>query len=101
MRIDRFLAAQCPELSRARVQELIDLGHVHVDGKPATKGSLRLRGGERITVEITERPAVVAEPEAIPLDVLYEDEDVIAINKPAGMTVPKRLCLMLGLGGYR
>ena len=86
-RLDRFLAAQCPELSHTRVQELIDSGHVHLDGKPAKKGSLHLRGSEKITVEVTERPAIVAKAEAIPVEVLYEDEDVIAINKPAGMTV--------------
>jgi 23S rRNA pseudouridine1911/1915/1917 synthase len=87
MRLDRFVAVQCPELSRTRVQELIGTDHVRVNGKPASKGSLRLRGGEKITVEIFERPAIAARPEAIPLEVLYEDEDVIAINKPAGMTV--------------
>lgn len=86
-RLDRFVARQCPELSRTRIQELIDSGHVHLDGKPAKRGSLHLRGGEKITVEISERPAIVAKAEAIPLEVLYEDEDVIAINKPAGMTV--------------
>jgi 23S rRNA pseudouridine1911/1915/1917 synthase len=86
-RLDRFIAAQCPELSRTRVQELIDSGHVLLDDKAARKGSVHLRGGEKITVEITERPAVVAKAESVPLNVLYEDEDVIAINKPAGMTV--------------
>ena len=87
MRLDRFLAEQWPELSRTRVQELIEEGHVSVDGKPARKGSLRLRGDENIVVEIHERPATAAKPESIPLEILYEDEDVIAINKPAGMTV--------------
>jgi 23S rRNA pseudouridine1911/1915/1917 synthase len=86
-RLDRFVAAQCPELSRTRVQELIESGLVRIDGKAASKGALHLRGGEKITLEITERPAIRAEAEAIPLDVLYEDDDVIAINKPAGMTV--------------
>jgi 23S rRNA pseudouridine1911/1915/1917 synthase len=86
-RLDRFVAAQCPELSRTRVQELIDAGKVHLNGKPAIKGSLHLRGGDKVSVEITERPPIVAKAEAIPLEVLYEDEDVIAINKPAGMTV--------------
>lgn len=86
-RLDRFIALQCPELSRTRVQELIDSGCVHLDGKVATKGSLHLRGNEVITVEITERPAMAAQAECIPLEVLYEDEDVVAINKPAGMTV--------------
>ena len=87
MRLDRFIAAQCPELTRTRVQELIDSGNVFLDGKAAKKGAIHLRGGEKIIVEIMERPAVVAKAEAIPLEVLYEDEDVIAINKPAGMTV--------------
>jgi 23S rRNA pseudouridine1911/1915/1917 synthase len=86
-RLDRFIAAACPELSRTRVQELIEAGLVRVDGKVASKGAVHLRGGEKITVEITERPAIVAVAEAIPLDVLYEDADVIAINKAAGMTV--------------
>lgn len=86
-RLDRVVAARCAELSRTRVQELIDAGLVRVDGRAAKKGSVRLRGGEKVSVEIKERPAMVAKAEPIPLEVLYEDEDVIAINKPAGMTV--------------
>ncbi len=86
-RLDRFVAAQCPELSRTRVQELIESGHVLVDGKAASKGSVHLRARQKISVKVSERPAIVAAAEAIPLDVLYEDEDVIAINKAAGMTV--------------
>jgi 23S rRNA pseudouridine1911/1915/1917 synthase len=66
---------------------LIESGLVQIDGNAAKKGSLQLRGGEKITLEITERPPIVAEAESIPLDVLYEDDDVVAINKPAGMTV--------------
>ena len=86
-RLDRFVAVQCPELSRVRVQELIDSGRVQVDNRPAKKGSLHLRGGEKISIEITERPPIVAKPESISLEILYEDDDVLAINKPAGMTV--------------
>lgn len=86
-RLDRLIAAQCPALSRTRVQELIESGHVQLDGRPANKGSVRLRGGEQIIVEMSERPTVAAKPESIPLEVLYEDEDIMAINKPAGMTV--------------
>jgi 23S rRNA pseudouridine1911/1915/1917 synthase len=86
-RLDRAVASHCAQLSRTRVQELIDTGLVLVDGSAAKKGSVRLRGGEEITVEAPERPVIVARAEVIPLDVLYEDEDVIAINKPAGMTV--------------
>jgi 23S rRNA pseudouridine1911/1915/1917 synthase len=86
-RLDRAVALHCAQLSRTRVQELIDAGLVLVNGSAAKKGSVRLRGGEKITLEAQERPVIVAKAEAIPLDVLYEDEDVLAINKPAGMTV--------------
>jgi len=85
-RLDRFVAAHCPELSRSRVQELIDGGLVLVNGKPA-KSSLKVRGGELVTVRARPRSAPRAEAETITLDVLYEDDDVIVINKPAGMTV--------------
>ena len=85
-RLDRFIAGRCPELSRTRIQELIEAGLVLVDGRLA-KPAQRLRGGERVSVQVQPRPAPRAEPEAIPLEVLYEDEDVIAIDKPAGMTV--------------
>jgi 23S rRNA pseudouridine1911/1915/1917 synthase len=85
-RLDRFVAANCPDLSRARVQELIEAGLVLVNSRPA-KGSHRVRNGERIQVQIQPRPPLRAEAESIPLDILYEDEDVIAVNKPAGMTV--------------
>ena len=85
-RLDRYLAAQLPELSRTRIQELIRSGFVLVDAH-AVKDSLRLKGGERISVDPQPRPPLRAEPEAIPLEVLYEDEDVVVINKPAGMTV--------------
>ena len=87
IRLDRFIADQCPELSRTRVQELIESGTVLIGGKAAIKGSAKLRGGEKITIEITERAAPQAVAESIPLDVLYEDDDLIAINKAAGMTV--------------
>src|SRR6266481_5293937 len=86
-RLDRIVTAHCAELSRTRVQELIEVGLVLVDDRVAKKGSQHLHGGERITLDAEERPPVHAEAEAIPLDILYEDEDVIAVNKPAGMTV--------------
>lgn len=86
VRLDRYLASQLPELSRTRIQELIEAGLVLVDGKPP-KGAHRLRGGEKLTVEAQARPAMRAEAEQIPLEILYEDDDVIVVNKPAGMTV--------------
>ena len=87
LRLDQFLASQLPETSRARVQELISQSLVRVDDKLA-KASLRLRGGE--TIEIlgeVQRPPLRAIPEDIPLDVVYEDEDIAVVNKPAGMMV--------------
>ena len=85
-RLDRFLAEQMPDLSRARIQEWIRAGRVIV-GRAPGKASLRLRGGEEIRVDPLPLKPLKAEAEAIPLDVLYEDEDLAAINKPAGLTV--------------
>ena len=85
-RLDRVVASKCPGLSRSRVQELLAAALILVNGRSA-KGSYRLRGGERITVEAPPRPPLRAEPETIPLEVLYEDEKLMAINKPAGMIV--------------
>ncbi len=85
-RLDRSVASRLPELSRTRVSELIDAGLVKVNGR-AAKRSHRLRAGDRIEVNAQPRPALRAEPEAIPLDILYEDADLLVVNKPAGMTV--------------
>jgi 23S rRNA pseudouridine1911/1915/1917 synthase len=85
-RLDRWLATYVPELSRARLQTLIDDGRVRVDGR-IPKASRRLGGGERIDLEIPPAPPETLEPEPIALSVLYEDEDVIVVDKPAGMVV--------------
>lgn len=85
-RLDRVVTARFPELSRTRVKELIDGGLVQVDGQ-ASKGAHRLHGGEKIDVHPQERPPLRAQAESIPLDILYEDADIIAVNKAAGMTV--------------
>ncbi len=85
-RLDRFLQARLPEFSRTRLQEWIRGGRVKADGA-AAKPSLVLRGTETIEVEPAPPEPLHAEPEAIPLDVLYEDQDVAAVNKPAGMVV--------------
>ena len=85
-RLDRVVTAHCADLTRSRVQELIEAGLVLVNGSLA-KGSHRLHTGDRITVDAQPRPPLRAEPECIPLDILYEDSDVIVVNKPAGMTV--------------
>jgi 23S rRNA pseudouridine1911/1915/1917 synthase len=85
-RLDRVVTAHCPELSRTRAQELIEAGLVLVEGRTA-KGSSKVHDGQRITVEEQPRAPMSAQPESIPLDVLYEDDDVIVIDKAAGMTV--------------
>ena len=85
-RLDRFVVSRCPELSRARIQELIDSGLIKVNGHRA-KASQKVKGGERVTVQADPRAPLKAEAESIPLDILYEDGDLIVINKPAGMTV--------------
>jgi 23S rRNA pseudouridine1911/1915/1917 synthase len=85
-RLDQFLAAQL-DVSRARVQQLISQEKVLVNDA-AAKASLKLRGGERITVlGSAERPPLRAIAEEIPLDIVYEDDDLAIINKPAGMMV--------------
>ncbi len=86
LRLDRYLAARLPELSRTRIQELIDQGHVRVNGNSARRAR-RVAPCEVIEAEILPRPPLVAVPEDIPLEILYEDEDLVVVNKPAGMVV--------------
>src|SRR5258706_9413428 len=86
LRLDRFVSSHSAELSRTRVQELIEAGLVVLNGKPA-KDSHKVRAGDVVEVTPTPRPAMKAEAEQIPLDILYEDDDLIAVNKAAGMTV--------------
>jgi 23S rRNA pseudouridine1911/1915/1917 synthase len=86
-RLDHWLVAQLPEVSRVRVQQLIEQGKIRVNGV-TPKPSLRLRGNEEVVVTgRLELPPLKAFAEAIPLDVVYEDADLAVINKPAGMTV--------------
>ncbi|MGA9392254.1 MAG: RluA family pseudouridine synthase [Candidatus Sulfotelmatobacter sp.] len=86
-RLDQFLTARLQSVSRARVQEMIEEGHVLVNEAPA-KASLKLRGGEQVSVlGEAQRPPLKAAAEDIPLDIVYEDDDLAVINKPAGMMV--------------
>jgi 23S rRNA pseudouridine1911/1915/1917 synthase len=85
-RLDRFLVSQLPALSRSRIQTLMDEGRVQVDAV-ARKASHRVESGEVVAVEVPDELPPGVELEPIPLDVLYEDEDVAVINKPAGMIV--------------
>jgi 23S rRNA pseudouridine1911/1915/1917 synthase len=86
-RLDQYLASNLPEVSRARVQQIIEKDEVLVDDKTA-KASLRLRGGERIVVAGPPlAPSLRASAQEIPLDIVYEDNDLAIVNKPAGMMV--------------
>ena len=85
-RLDAWLAARCPELSRSRIQALIGEGCVTVDGAPAA-AKARPRAGQRILVAVPPPLPADPEPEDIPLDVVYEDADIILVNKPAGLVV--------------
>ena len=86
-RLDHFLATQLEGVSRSRVQLLLDQGDVLVEWR-AAKASLKLRGGEQIVITGEPHPAPLkATAEDIPLDVIYEDNDLAVINKPAGMMV--------------
>ena len=85
-RLDHLLQERLPEFSRSRVQSWIKSGRVRVGGAPA-RSSQAVRPGDSIEVEPAEPPPLTAAPEEIPLVVLYEDPDVVAIDKPAGMVV--------------
>jgi 23S rRNA pseudouridine1911/1915/1917 synthase len=87
MRLDAYLAKALPDISRGRVQLLIESGQVTVNGSKG-KASHKLRGGEQIDIEGEPNPTPLrAEPEDLPLDIVYEDDDLAVINKAAGMTV--------------
>ncbi|REJ33996.1 MAG: RNA pseudouridine synthase, partial [Bacillota bacterium] len=86
-RLDRFLAAQ-PELdlSRTQIQRLIRSGDVTVNGAPA-KASSTLKAGQEVMVFVPPAPEPLILPESFPIEVVYEDEDLLVINKPRGMVV--------------
>lgn len=84
-RIDAFLASRI-QLSRTRIQRAIEDGDVLVNDRP-TKSSYRLRAGDAIEIELIEPPALEIAPEAIPLRIVFEDDDLIVVDKPAGMVV--------------
>ncbi len=86
-RLDRTLADRLPEISRARVQRLIREGEVVVSGVISTKPSTRLAGGELITVHVTAVEPQRLEPEHIPLDIVFRNDEIIVVDKPAGLVV--------------
>ena len=86
IRLDQYLAAHLPELSRSRIQALIKSGDVQINGS-AAKPKTPVSRGDSISVNIPEPEPAEARPQDIPLDILYEDEDVVVINKESGMVV--------------
>ena len=85
-RIDKYLSALCPDLSRSYVQKLLKSGNVLVDGRQV-KASYSIQEGERIFLDVPEAVEPEIEAEPMELDILYEDKDVILVNKPKGMVV--------------
>lgn len=85
-RLDRVLAARLPDLSRAQLQRLIKSGAATVNGRPS-KPAYRVEPGDRVVVQLPDEPEVAVQPEAIPLDIVYEDDALLVVNKPAGMVV--------------
>ena len=85
-RLDQFLRGELPEHSRAFLQKLIEQGHIVVNGG-ASKASYKVRDGDKICVEIPPLRLLATQPEEIALAILFEDDDLIVVNKPAGLVV--------------
>lgn len=86
-RLDRYLAANLADLSRSRLQQLIEQGKVQVNGTACTSKKAIVQPGDVLTVEIPDVQPLELEPEDIPLDILYEDNCLLIVNKPAGLVV--------------
>lgn len=85
-RLDAFLVSHLPAHSRSQLKGLIEAGHITVDGAPA-KPALRVRRGQRIEITIPPPPPAEIAPEALPLDVIFEDDQLLVVNKPPGLVV--------------
>jgi 23S rRNA pseudouridine1911/1915/1917 synthase len=86
-RLDRYLSQQLPDLSRSRIQQLIEQGNIKLNDKICTSKKIAVKVGNTITIEIPEAEPLELKPEEIPLDILYEDDSLLIINKPAGLVV--------------
>jgi len=88
-RLDRYLSKRHPEISRARWQEWIAAGQVRINGQPVTKPACRLRSGDTVdyTLPPDRPPNYDLTPEAIPIPIVYEDDHLLVVNKPRGLTV--------------
>lgn len=85
-RIDRYLASKCPELSRTRIKRLIVDGEVTVDGE-STNAGYRLRAGQLVSIRLPDPTPSHFTPQSIPISVVYEDDHILVVDKPAGMAV--------------
>lgn len=86
-RLDRWLAEQMPDWTRSRLQKLIEQGHLQVNGTLCTKKQTPVQAGDCITLEIPDLQPLNLQPQNLPLDILYEDDTLIILNKAAGMVV--------------
>ena len=86
-RLDRYLSQKLSDLSRSRIQQLIEQGHVQVNDQICTSKKINLKIGDRISLEIPVLQPLQLIAADIPLDILYEDEELIILNKPAGLVV--------------
>src|SRR5690606_19550389 len=86
-RLDRFLAGEVPGVSRSQVQRLIEEGAVQMPRVKTVKANVALREGDVIHVAMPTVTAAVPAAQDIPLDILHDDDDVVVVNKPAGMVV--------------
>ncbi|MDX2100668.1 MAG: RluA family pseudouridine synthase [Leptolyngbyaceae cyanobacterium bins.59] len=86
-RLDRYLAEQFPDLSRSRLQKLIEQGQVQVNGVVCTSKKALLQGGDRLQVTVPPAKPLELQAEAMPLEILYEDEHLLILNKPVGLVV--------------
>jgi 23S rRNA pseudouridine1911/1915/1917 synthase len=86
-RLDRFVARSLPELTRSRARRLIDEGLVTVDDRLPAKAGAALASGQRVRVTVPPPEPATLEPEAVPLRIVYEDDDLLVVDKPPGMAV--------------
>ncbi|MFN2303183.1 MAG: S4 domain-containing protein, partial [Anaerolineales bacterium] len=86
-RIDKFLSDRLPDISRSQIQRMIEGGNVTQNGLIVEKASLKVQSEDEIRILVEEENLDGLVPESIPLRILYEDEQVILINKPAGIVV--------------
>ncbi|MEY3333450.1 MAG: hypothetical protein RLZZ176_1750 [Cyanobacteriota bacterium] len=86
-RLDRYLSQELSELSRSRIQQLIEQGHVQINAQVCISKKIHLKTGDRITLEIPAIQPLQIQAADIPLDILYEDDELIILNKPAGLVV--------------